>query len=669
MVDKINNNQVERTSQRGTKEQFPSQPKVAVVRNHLDTTYMGNLEVELLTSSNSGQSTNAPGQMIVAKYISPFHGVTSLQGTSDNAGYLNSQRSYGWWGVPPDIGAKVLVIFAEGGQAFWIGCIPEEHTNIMTPDPYVSSTYNDLDDSKKLPVVEYNKRTEDGNGRNSTQFIKPANEDIINVLATQGLLEDEIRGVTSTSSRREVPSAVTGFSSPGPQDRRPGSPRVNYGENFAQTPMPQNRLGGSSLVFDDGDATLLRKTPAKDGPPVYANAEAGETDGDPTLPHNELVRLRTRTGHQILLHNTEDLIYIANARGTTWIELTANGKIDIYAQDSISVHSEADINMKAGANVNIEAGADINLKAAGDTNVTAPGSVNLDTPDTNMKNLDVNGNAIISANTNTGSLSAGSVNGTSAGSSWTDRPGSDDQILGSHSSASPTAPTSAVPSQRVPEHEPWAGHENLFNVAAKTADTFKKSVKREVTAKPAVASGADDSAAAQNTAAAKKEKETGVTKPTAPTAIPDKVAEATNAVKTNMSSASVGGLINSVANAGSMAFSTVQGIVKDIDTKIGGSSFLKSIANVGGAIVQDVANAASDMLGLRTTLAKGLTPTPLIQVPQVNAANAYGSESDRKIIADVGSGAIKSGQTVTMANGDKLSVTEVDGKPTLSKVG
>ncbi|MFM6199336.1 MAG: hypothetical protein ACKPE1_09375, partial [Dolichospermum sp.] len=60
----------------------------------------------------------------------------------------------------------------------------------------------------------------------------------------------------------------------------------------------------------------------------------GDKDGQ-----NELVRIRTRTGHQILLHNSADLIYIANAKGTAWVELTSNGKIDIFAQDSVSIHT------------------------------------------------------------------------------------------------------------------------------------------------------------------------------------------------------------------------------------------------------------------------------------------------------------------------------------------
>ena len=76
--------------------------------------------------------------------------------------------------------------------------------------------------------------------------------------------------------------------------------------------------------------------------------------------------MRTRTGHQILLHNTEDLIYIGNSRGTAWIELTSDGKIDIFAEDSISMHTKNDFNLTADRNFTIEAGANLSLKASGD---------------------------------------------------------------------------------------------------------------------------------------------------------------------------------------------------------------------------------------------------------------------------------------------------------------
>jgi uncharacterized protein (DUF2345 family) len=82
----------------------------------------------------------------------------------------------------------------------------------------------------------------------------------------------------------------------------------------------------------------------------------GDKDGQ-----NELVRIRTRTGHQILLHNSQDLIYIANSKGSAWIELTSNGKIDIYAQDSISVHTEQDFNFKADRDIHLDAGRDLKI--------------------------------------------------------------------------------------------------------------------------------------------------------------------------------------------------------------------------------------------------------------------------------------------------------------------
>lgn len=690
MVGKINKSQVERTTNAGMKESFPTQPVVAIVRNHLDSTYMGNLEVEILTSSNAGQSTNAPGQLLPVKYLSPFAGVTSLEGTSKNAGHTNSQRSYGFWAVPPDIGAKVLVIFAEGGDGYWIGCIPEDHTNIMTPDPWVSTTFNDQDKAKKLPVVEYNKKVETGKGRDSTQFIKPANQDVIDALTAQGLLEDEIRGTTTTSARREVPSAVVGLSSPGPQDKRPGAPRVNYGENFAQTPQPQNRLGGSSLVFDDGDATLIRQTSASEGPAVYVNVEGGDKGGDPTLPHNELVRLRTRTGHQILLHNTEDLIYIANAKGSTWIELTSNGKIDIYAQDSVSVHTENDLNLKADRDINLEAGRDIHLTAGNsifgtaaanieltcvDGIITASGSVNLDTPDTNTKNIDVTGSVVVSSGVNAGSVSAGSVNGTGAGSSW-GSPGSN-QILGSHSAGSATAPSSAtaanIPS-RIPQHEPWAEHENLDPGAftpektdsvveepqtqgtkAETPDTFKKNTQRDVRAAPATTPEEETPEAPADD---------GVTQTTVdkPGAIPKGIADAAGAVESAMSTASVGGLINAVVDAGkAITFGVGQAIVNTIDS-IAGPGVLDNISKVGGSVISDLTSSATSLLQTRTSLAKGNLP---IKVPTSTNTGAFNNSADRTIVADVGSGKYKANQTVTMADGTRLRVQEVDGKRSL----
>jgi hypothetical protein len=201
--------------------------------------------------------------------------------------------------------------------------------------------------------------------------------------------------------------------------------------------------------MDDGDENYLRTGPASTSASSYVsvNSKGGVKD----IPHNELVRIRTRTGHQILLHNSEDLIYIGNARGTTWIELTSNGKIDIFAEDSVSIHTkndlnisaDRDINMKAGRNVNIisgekmhlDSGADWLVAVGADSKITVSG----------QSNISAGGNHVETA-------SQIHMNGPSAATCG-----------------------SASPPKRVPEHEPWAGHENLNPTGHTPAKTYSSS--------------------------------------------------------------------------------------------------------------------------------------------------------------------------------------------------
>ena len=352
-------------------EVYDSGPYEAVIVNHLDTKYMGGLEVEIIRYTGAGGTPERSGQLMNVRYLSPFYGVTPTAGLQANDGYENTQKSYGMWMVPPDVGSRVLVIFAEGNANFgyWIGCIPDDYMNFMVPDGRASTqrttevTPQNLKGAK-LPVGEYNKKIEEGTLIDPTLFNKPYNKDFTNILEVQGLISDETRGLTTTSARREIPSATFGVNTPGPLDKRAGSPRVDIGASGKKANVPFNRLGGSSFVMDDGNDKFVRATHAEDGPPLYVNKLNNEAGGDETIPHNELMRFRTRTGHQILLHNSEDLIYISNSRGTAWIEFTSDGKIDIHAQDSISIMTDNDLNITAERDINFEAGRNINMKAS-----------------------------------------------------------------------------------------------------------------------------------------------------------------------------------------------------------------------------------------------------------------------------------------------------------------
>jgi predicted chitinase/uncharacterized protein (DUF2345 family) len=324
-------------------------PYLGIVTNHLDPTRMGGIEVALMrgvTNSLEFQEETFPVQ-----YLSPFYGATniSFEG-NDSARPGDAQKSYGWWAIPPDIGTTVMCIFIDGdpNSGYWIGCVADKYQNYEIPGLAASQNVELSQDqetkygTKNLPVTEFNKKTKKLGDQTTPQAINnftKAVHPFADRLLAQGLLLDTVRGVTSSSARREVPSMVFGISTPGPVDLDSSATNTNYKEGLigypATTKVPISRLGGTTFVMDDGD---------KDG-------------------QNELVRLRTRTGHQILLHNSQDLIYIANSKGTAWVELTSNGKIDIYAKDSISIHSENDLNIRADRDINIESGRNFNIKS------------------------------------------------------------------------------------------------------------------------------------------------------------------------------------------------------------------------------------------------------------------------------------------------------------------
>ena len=192
-----------------------SGPYEAIVVNNLDTRYMGGLVVELLRYTSAGGTPERSGQLLNVRYLSPFYGVTPNAALSANDGYEHTQKSYGMWMVPPDVGTKVLVIFAEGNANFgyWIGCIPADYMNFMVPDGK-ASTENTTGVTpptlrgRKLPTGEYNKAIESGSRVDPTLFAKPYNKDFAETLEIQGLINDETRGTTTTSARREIPSMV-----------------------------------------------------------------------------------------------------------------------------------------------------------------------------------------------------------------------------------------------------------------------------------------------------------------------------------------------------------------------------------------------------------------------------------------------------------------------------
>lgn len=354
---------------------------LAKVVGYIDPSFMSGLEVTILREQ--GNNIGELSQTYSVKYATPFYGVTAYEYMGLNKDdFQDTQKSYGMWFPTVEIGTTVLVVFIDGNPAdgYFIGCVPGRFANQMIPAIGGSSEFEatpeqqaKYDTKQPLPVGEVNRKANTLEKSLSIDKIKRPVHPIADVFLKQGLLEDDVRGVTTSTSRRDVPNSVFGIVTPGPFDRSSTGKKnfVGKPQSKSPTPVPTSRLGGTTMVFDDGDDRYQRKTPAGESGVEYADTENGEK-GDPSIPYNEHFRIRTRTGHQILMHNSEDLIYIGNAGGTTWIELTSNGKIDIYAEDSISIHTKNDLNLYADRDINMEAGRNINLKASAEFSKADP---------------------------------------------------------------------------------------------------------------------------------------------------------------------------------------------------------------------------------------------------------------------------------------------------------
>lgn len=75
---------------------------------------------------------------IVVSYASPFIGSTdpSMIDEDNTQTFEGTQKSYGFWAVPPTINSLVLVLFVNGepSRGYWFACIPQQFMNHMLPN-------------------------------------------------------------------------------------------------------------------------------------------------------------------------------------------------------------------------------------------------------------------------------------------------------------------------------------------------------------------------------------------------------------------------------------------------------------------------------------------------------------------------------------------------------
>jgi len=326
-----------------------SVPLFGVVKDNIDPIRSGRLQVYI--SDLGGLDPDDSNSWVTVSYMTPFYGVTTPSAANTGYGeYTKNPNSYGMWNSQPDLGTIVICIFINGdpNYGFWIGCVPQPEALHMVPaiggtDNIIANAgeAKALGGAVRLPVVNLN--ANNAGIANSNKFLttaKPVHSYVASILAQQGLIRDPIRGVIGSSAQRETPSRVGwGVSTPGRPIYEGGftdETIANAATSGKSTGLKVvARRGGHTLVMDDGDI----------------------------LGKDQLVRLRSSMGHQILMSDDGQTLFIIHANGQSYVELGKEGTIDMYSTNSFNVRTQGDLNLHADNNININAGKALNISA------------------------------------------------------------------------------------------------------------------------------------------------------------------------------------------------------------------------------------------------------------------------------------------------------------------
>ena len=384
---------------------------LAIVVDFADPDYNGHIWVEIIgqhrvTSKNTQEERHRYNKI---RPINPMGGTINDEDFS---------IPYGASFPPPGIGTEVLVAFAANQQeGFLIGALTPAGRNSSIPGLAANPVKGEED------VIA---PTLDSNGseaqKNNAKVRHPSAE----AIALQGIALDPVRGVGSSGARRESPSNVSGFNTP----------------------------GGHGLVMDDG---TVEYTEDANHVPDQAR-ESGK---------NNLIRLRSAGGAQILLNDSAGIVYIMSQTGKSWIQMDADGNVDVFAEGSISYRAEDSINFYADDSFNIEAST-VNIKATGADGIkfeSSAGGIDMFSQKELKLHTEVDGH--ISAR--------GNLNMTTSGNIELNSPGSPASVADKPTSE--PLPINRVVKEsingRVPEHEPWGGHRaNDSIIAAQAPSTL-----------------------------------------------------------------------------------------------------------------------------------------------------------------------------------------------------
>ena len=405
---------------------------VGFVKDNRDVIKMGRLKVWIPELSPGDPTDEA--RWYTVNYCTPFGGATRASLIKkDSTEPADTQQSYGFWAVPPDLDNEVIVMFINGdpNRGIWIGSLYQQFMNHMVPglasDVAFDQNYKDgikpPPGGINPPVKEYNKRTSEGASDTPHRPIfAPLHVGLFN----EGLYVDGVRGPSSASGRRTDdydPGApldkgivaaenLSGADVPGTVDSTTNTtvnPLDNNGDTPADTPATDpaavtpsrvaapsgNPTGSPATTVQPASTqtgTAARTGTATTGAPngsanpgsTNSSATAGSSNTS-TAPVNRgdppalVYGLISPKGNHMYIDDAQDGMIRIRTRNGAQIMINDNvGYIYMITRNGNSWMEISDdgIDMYSSKSISMRAHGDINMHADGNINQYAAGSIN-----------------------------------------------------------------------------------------------------------------------------------------------------------------------------------------------------------------------------------------------------------------------------------------------------
>jgi hypothetical protein len=286
-----------------------------------------------------------------ALYMSPFGGTHDQLSRGPNDDTSGGGVTYGMWNIPK-VGAQVLVACIDGNPFIrvWLGCIYGQFAPHTMPHGRFMVQDGDVPGDNKP----------EGPLANDESSIDPLYSNLKKAFGEgEGNHEWRTRGADYSVAAidKQIVEALQVYANIA-DDKDNHYDGVSYRQGYA-------------LNRTDPDETSTLTDKVYDSQ-VYSWTTPGfHAISMDDRPENGRMRFRTSTGHQIILDDTNERIYIATAEGNNWIELDKSGNIDIHSERRISIHANKDINFTTDETFRVHAKKGIHMYSDGETRIHA----------------------------------------------------------------------------------------------------------------------------------------------------------------------------------------------------------------------------------------------------------------------------------------------------------